>query len=83
MDLTEVVKSVEAGNGCAAISVKKLRNALPATKAKKRVVQRISAALREGGYRHLPFEIPRRQDRMVLVYRLDGSPASALLSLAA
>ncbi|MFF2641734.1 hypothetical protein ACFVUB_18005 [Streptomyces niveus] len=81
MDLSEVEKAIEAGNGYAAVSVKTLRNAFGAQRAKKIVVQQISAGLRAAGLGHIPFEIPKRQDRTVLVYRLDGSSASALLAL--
>ncbi|GAA2108889.1 MULTISPECIES: hypothetical protein [Streptomyces] len=81
MDLTEVEQAVEAGSGYAAISVKTLRDAFGAQRAKSNVVQQISAGLRAGGYGHVPFNIPKRQDRMVLVYRLDGSRGSALLAL--
>ncbi|WP_432127314.1 hypothetical protein [Streptomyces sp. bgisy082] len=42
--------------------------------------QWISAGLRAVGYGHVPFEMPKRQDRTVLVYKLDGSPGSALLA---
>ncbi|GAB2833562.1 hypothetical protein GCM10027073_72410 [Streptomyces chlorus] len=81
MDLTDVSKAVEDGNGYAAISVKTLRNAFGAQRAKSNVVQQISAGLRAGGFGHVPFDIPKRQDRTVLVYRLDGTSASALLAL--
>ncbi|MFI1950953.1 hypothetical protein ACH437_03690 [Streptomyces xinghaiensis] len=81
MDLTEIEKAVEAGNGYAAITVKTLRNAFGAQRAKSNVVQQISAGLRAGGFGHVPFQIPKRQDRTVLVYRLDGRRASALLAL--
>ncbi|WP_432060730.1 hypothetical protein [Streptomyces sp. S1] len=81
MKLDEVEKAIAAGKGYAAVSVKTLRDAFGAQRAKKIVVQQISAGLRAAGYGHVPFEIPKRQDRTVLVYKLDGSPGSALLAL--
>ncbi|MFG2138072.1 hypothetical protein [Streptomyces sp. NPDC048650] len=81
MDLIEVEKAIEAGNGYAAVTVKTLRNAFGAQRAKSNVVQQISAGLRAAGLGHVPFQIPKRQDRVVLVYRMDGSSASALVAL--
>ncbi|NEC30270.1 hypothetical protein G3I20_27670 [Streptomyces sp. SID8111] len=81
MDLSEIGKAVDDGNGYAAISVKTLRNAVGATRAKKNVVAEISAGLRAGGFGHVPFEIPNRQDRVVLVYRLGPGTGAALMAL--
>ncbi|MFD5267484.1 hypothetical protein [Streptomyces sp. NPDC058335] len=81
MDLSEVKKAVDDGRGYAAISVKTLRNAVGAARAKKNVVAEISAGLRAGGFGHVPFEIPKRQDRVVLVYRLGPSTGAALMAM--
>ncbi|MEU5616463.1 MULTISPECIES: hypothetical protein [unclassified Streptomyces] len=81
MDLSEVEKAVDDGKGYAAISVKTLRNAVGAARAKKNVVAEISAGLRAAGFGHAPFEIPKRQDRMVLVYRLGASNGAALMTM--
>ncbi|WP_327682091.1 hypothetical protein [Streptomyces sp. NBC_00467] len=82
MDLKEIEKAVNDGSGYAAISVKTLRNAVGAARAKKNVVAEISAGLRAAGYGHVPFEIPKRQDRVVLVYRLGtGKGGAALVAM--
>ncbi|MGV9246730.1 hypothetical protein [Streptomyces sp. NPDC003710] len=81
MDLHDVEKAVNDGRGYATVSVKTLRNAVGAARAKKNVVAEISAGLRAAGYGHVPFEIPKRQDRMVLVYRLGTGQGAALLAM--
>ncbi|MEV6837918.1 hypothetical protein AB0N17_25975 [Streptomyces sp. NPDC051133] len=81
MDLSEVEKAVDDGRGYAAVSVKTLRNAVGAARAKKNVVAEISAGLRAAGFGHAPFEIPKRQDRVVLVYRLGTGRGAALMAM--
>ncbi|MFI1289157.1 hypothetical protein ACH4VM_11795 [Streptomyces sp. NPDC020792] len=81
MDLSEVEKAVDDGKGYAAISVKTLRNSVGAARAKKNVVAEISAGLRAAGFGHVPFEIPKRQDRVVLVYRLGPGRGAALMAM--
>ncbi|MEO3753639.1 hypothetical protein [Streptomyces sp. B6B3] len=81
MDLSEIEQAVRKQDGYAVVTVKALRDAVGYKKAKKNVVQEISAGLRAAGYGHVPCEIPRRQDRTVVVYRRDGSRASTLLTL--
>ncbi|MEU3286708.1 hypothetical protein [Streptomyces longwoodensis] len=81
MDLSEIEKAVDDGRGYAAISVKTLRNSVGAARAKKNVVAEISAGLRAGGFGHVPFDIPKRQDRVVLVYRLGTGKGAALMAM--
>lgn len=80
MDLTQVEKEVAAGGGYAAISVKTLRNAVGAARAKVNVVAEISAGLQAAGYGHIPLNIPKRQDRSVLVYRQGGGVGASILA---
>jgi hypothetical protein len=69
VDLTEVEKAVAEGNGFAAVSVRALRDAHGAARAKVHVVAGISAALRGAGYGHIPVEIPKDEKRSVIVFR--------------
>lgn len=80
MDLTQVELEVEAGGGYAAISVKTLRDAFGASRAKVNVVAGISAGLQAAGYGHIPLDIPRRQDRSVLVYKQGAGVGAAILA---
>ncbi|WP_335981082.1 hypothetical protein [Streptomyces sp. CA2R106] len=84
MDMTQVEAAVEAGGGYAAVSVKTLRNAVGASRAKVNVVAEISAGLQAAGYGHIPLAIPKQQDRVVLVYKqCVGAGASTLASVEA
>lgn len=81
MDLTQVDREIAAGDGYAAISVKTLRDAVGASRAKVNVVAEISAGLQAAGYGHIPLDIPKQQDRVVLVYKQGAGAGAAILAL--
>ncbi|NJQ07755.1 hypothetical protein [Streptomyces lonarensis] len=78
MDFTEIRRAVRKGRGQAIVSVRELRECAGKGRAGTRVVQEISAALVEDGFGHLPFELPRDQDRKVLIYLADSETGRLL-----